>query len=411
MSNKTSSNPKVSIITYVFVNHGNNRLKLFQENLDSVAKQKYCSYEHVIIDDGSVVNIEPLIKMYPNTVYVRKEQSGITASSNTFNKALESASGEYVAILSSDDLHVDDSIEIMAQALDENPSWQAVTGAAIYSVDDEVKQVFLPSNDATVNNLAEYGCFINGCAIMFRKSVFKKIGMPPHFAASAADFDLWLRVAHIGPIGYISNIVVDYRDHSDSTRKKTAMPRQLKPKLYEYGYYNYHKSARIMFVISSALKRQVTIKSSSKPAKLHGSQVYIGNQKYGLELREFLKLKPYLKAIRNTQFKTKYLREVISQEYLSVLKKISDTGGIVYDSVNPVSVVLSHFLSPEVKQTLNLQDDYRCSYYTEYFNWGFLDKINAEDEDVKFLALEGMVNKDQNCNYIDGIEYKAKKSY
>ena len=198
---------KVSIITYVYVDSANNRLQLFRENLESVARQKYPSYEHVVVDDGSKVDIEPLVGLYPNTVYVRKDQSGITGSSYTFNAALENTKGEYIAILSSDDLHVDHSIEVMVNALEKNPDWLAVCGSAIYSTNDVKQLIFMPEHEATVENLATYGCFINGCAVLFRKSMFKKIGMPPHFAASAADFDLWLRAASIGKIGYISNIV------------------------------------------------------------------------------------------------------------------------------------------------------------------------------------------------------------
>ena len=394
---------KVSIITYVYVDGNNSRLQLFRENLDSVSRQKYSSYEHVIVDDGSKIDIKSLIDLYPNTVYVRKNQSGITASSHTFNTAIKNTQGSYIAILSSDDLHLDNSIEVMAKALDENPNWVGVCGAAIYSVNNERQIIFIPSYEATVENFAQYGCFINGCAVMFRKSIFKEIGMPPHFASSAADFDLWIRLAHLGKIGYISNIVVDYRDHSDSTRKKTVMPRQLRPKEYESGYYKYDKSTRIIFVISSAIKRLKKIKSSINPAIQTENRVEVAGNTYYLPHNEFEKLLPFLHKARNLEFKKDYLKKMINVEYKKVLNIIDEVGEVTFDSINPVSVVLSHFLEPTTKQNLNIQEDYKVIFYTEFFNWGYLDVLNAENEEISYLGLEGMVNKPDQLSYIDGL--------
>ena len=397
---------KVSIITYVYVDSSNDRLRLFRENLESVACQKYSSYEHVVIDDGSKVNIEPLINLYPNTVYVRKSQSGITASSHTFNMALENAKGEYVAILSSDDLHLEHSIQCMAKALDENPNWLAVCGAAIYSTNDVRQMVFLPEHQPTVENLANYGCFINGCAVMFRKDIFKKIGMPPHFAASAADFDLWLRIASLGKIGYIQNIVVDYRDHPDSTRKKTAIPKGLKPKEYEVAHYNYEKPARIMFVINSAIKRLSEKKQPAVLAQQQFNEVECGRKKYSLPYDEYQKLQASLKKIRNKQFITEYMTRDIGMDYAEVIRLVDDLGGITFKSIDPVSVILSHCLHPSTKQVVILPEDYKNNAYIEYFNWGYVDAIEASYNDISYLGLEGMVNN-ENLEHLDGIRCRS----
>lgn len=393
---------KVSIITYVYVDNSNDRLKLFRENLESVAAQKYPSYEHVVVDDGSKVNIKPLVGLYPNTVYIRKQQSGITGSSYTFNMALENTRGEYVAILSSDDLHLEHSIQCMVDALEQNPDWLAVCGAAIYSTNDVKQMVFLPEHQPTVENLAQFGCFINGCAVMFRKSMFKQIGMPPHFAGSAADFDLWLRAASIGKIGYISNMVVDYRDHPDSTRKKTAIPKGLKPKEYEIGHYTYEKPARIMFVINSAVKRLCTVKNPKQTAEQSFNTVKCHNQEYHLDYSEYAKLQASLKKIRNNQFVTTYKQSQMSAEYAKVVELIDEIGSITFTSLDPVSVVLSHCLSPSTKQKIILPKDYKYNSYVEYFNWGFVDEVEADESDINYLGLVGMVNK-QNYAYIDGL--------
>ena len=401
-----NQNPKVSIITYVYVDSSNDRLKLFRENLESVARQKYPSYEHVVVDDGSKVNIAPLIALYPNTVYIRKDQSGITASSHTFNMAVENTHGEYVAILSSDDLHLEDSIECMVNALDENPDWIGVCGAAIYSTNDVKQMVFLPEYQPTVENLAMYGCFINGCAVMFRKSMLKSIGMPPHFAASAADFDMWLRAASIGKIGYIGNIVVDYRDHPDSTRKKTAIPKGLKPKEYEVNYYNYDKPARIMFVINSAIKR-LSHKREAKGevVQKHHRLTYQGKE-ITLSYGEYDKLQADLKKVRNKQFIQNYLTSTISEEYAKAIAMINKAGSITFHSIDPVSVILSQCLDPSTQQKVILPQDYKNNAYIEYFNWGFVNEVEADAEAIRYLGLEGMVNN-ADCEFMDGIRCRT----
>lgn len=397
---------KVSIVTYVYVDNTNHRLELLRENLESVANQKFKSYEHVIIDDGSKIDIQPLVELFPNTVYIRKDQTGITASSHTFNLALTSAKGEYIAILSSDDLHLEHSIENLVKALDDNHDWIAATGAAIYSTDNVKKRVFLPSYEATLDNFSTYGCFINGCSIMWRMDCFKEMGLPPHFASSAADFDMWVRLAQYGRIGYISNVVVDYRDHSDSTRKKTEMPRQLKPKEYEIDYYNYHKCIRVVFVLSSAVKRSVSTRSFNRPAKQYANSIDIDGVKHKLPYSEFNKLLPFLKTARNISFKSNFFKNTLSNDFKEVINLIDGVGEVHYTSLNPISVLISHFLKPETRQSLKLQADFKTSFYTEFFNWGFLDKLEATKEDISYLGLDGMVNNQVSLGIGNGLKHK-----
>lgn len=92
----------------------------------------------------------------------------------------------------------------------------------------------------------------------------------------------------------------------------------------------------------------------------------------------------------------------MSAEYAKVVELIDEIGSITFTSLDPVSVVLSHCLSPSTKQKIILPKDYKYNSYVEYFNWGFADEVEADESDINYLGLVGMVNK-QNYAYIDGL--------
>lgn len=100
---------KFSIITMT-----HNRAHLIGETIESVLKQTYQDFEHIIIDDGSTDNTEEIVNAYikksnGKIVYIKKNRIGFL--SKLRNIGLKFASGEIICILDSDDLWKNNKLE------------------------------------------------------------------------------------------------------------------------------------------------------------------------------------------------------------------------------------------------------------------------------------------------------------
>ena len=105
---------KVSVIIPTY-----NRSKLVVETLRSVLDQTFVDKEIIIVDDGSTDDTEAALAPYLDRInYFRQENQGVNAARNT---ALDLATGEYIALLDSDDLWMPFKLELEVAVLDENP--------------------------------------------------------------------------------------------------------------------------------------------------------------------------------------------------------------------------------------------------------------------------------------------------
>lgn len=239
--------PKVSVITFVYVNAVNGREPLFKECLESIAMQKYPNYEHIIIDDGSDIDIKPLVDSFPNTKYIKKDGSGILSSTKTFNMGHEIADGKYCIYLPSDDLHFNDTIEGMVLAMEEDSNCQMAIGKAVYEYSDGRITSWSPNKENIENNMYS-GNYVNGCAVMWKKSDLLLELLPPYYTGFCSDYDIWCTLTKLGKIIYPDVNVVKYRQADDSTRNKTRSRFITSPRIQDSNFFQYSKEARLGFV-------------------------------------------------------------------------------------------------------------------------------------------------------------------
>jgi len=214
--------PKVSIITYVYCSKTNGRLRQLKENIESISSQKYPSYEHIIVDDGSEIDISE-VKNFPNVIYYKKDHTGITNSTKTFNFGLKRMTGKYGMILSSDDVHLSNTILTLVNFLEKHSNYVAVTGNVIHQTllpNGTVKsqRMIIKKDSLPIEkSLLSKNC-VNACATMFRKDSLDKIELPPDQTGFAADYDLWVRLSEVGKFFRLPNMLIKYRNFGNATR-------------------------------------------------------------------------------------------------------------------------------------------------------------------------------------------------
>jgi len=95
----TKSKPLITVITCVLNNE-----KYLQECFDSLKKQNYKNYEHIVIDGGSTDRTIDIIKKNETNIdfWISEKDKGIY---DAFNKGMGYARGEYLGFLNSDDVY------------------------------------------------------------------------------------------------------------------------------------------------------------------------------------------------------------------------------------------------------------------------------------------------------------------
>ena len=92
--------PKISCITVCF-----NSADSIVDCLQSVNKQQYRDFEHIIIDGNSTDSTLKLIEEYsePNTMVFSSKDKGVY---DAMNKGIETSTGDIICFLNSDDYYI-----------------------------------------------------------------------------------------------------------------------------------------------------------------------------------------------------------------------------------------------------------------------------------------------------------------
>ena len=226
---------KVSVFTYVYVTRSNGRLKLLRECIQSVADQQFPSYEHVIVDDGSEVDLEHYIKRWKckNVRVIKNKHTGIRFSAEPLRTCLRNLKGKYAILLSSDDKQNTGCLRALSRYLDKHPKVIAVEGGHVKTYNGKRRKKLVRRNGNANRELITRNT-VNACACMFRTSVLKKIKLPEDEGGFAADYDLWLKISEHGLIHRIPNMVLIYRCHKDATRKITGPDKKYRAKCLNF---------------------------------------------------------------------------------------------------------------------------------------------------------------------------------
>ena len=198
----------VSVVMPVY-----NDEKYVGEAIESILNQTYADFEFIIIDDASTDRSYQIILDYARqdrriNILRHKKNQGISASRNT---GLKFASGEYIAVMDSDDISLPDRLQIEADFLQNNLNYGVVASTA-YEIDKNGKTTQLMDGtigDINFKNFETTNPIIHGSA-MYRKECIEYVGMY-YQIDGAEDYDLWIRIAARYKIKNLTSPLYKYR--------------------------------------------------------------------------------------------------------------------------------------------------------------------------------------------------------
>ena len=206
---------KVSVIIPTF-----NRFSLISRAIDSVLKQTIKPFEIIVVDDGSSDNTSTFIKNnYKSVKLIKQNNLGVSKARNV---GIKNSSGDWIALLDSDDEWKKNKLEIQIKSLSEYD---------YYSV-CHTNEIWI-RNGIRVNQKKrhqKYGgdifdkcldiCRISPSSIIFKKNIINEVGWFDEGLSICEDYDLWLRITANFKILFIDKpLVIKYGGHSDQLSK------------------------------------------------------------------------------------------------------------------------------------------------------------------------------------------------
>ncbi len=223
------NNPLVSVICLCY-----NHAPYVTEALNSVLSQQYNNIELIIADDcssdTSVAEIQNWLTNHPHIVFLKNEKN--EGNTQTFNKALALAKGEYIIDLAADDVMLPDCVTKQLETFRTsryqnlglvygNPELIDEKGQHIgyyFSVNSQ-KKVISPRETGNIYlSVLRGGNSVCSVSSMVKRSVLNELGGYDSTLAYE-DLDLWIRLSRKYEVDFIDAVIFQKREISTSLGK------------------------------------------------------------------------------------------------------------------------------------------------------------------------------------------------
>jgi glycosyltransferase involved in cell wall biosynthesis len=189
--------------------------------VESILAQDFTDFEFVIVDDGSTDATPQTLRSFAAgdscIRIVTGPSAGIVAALNT---GLAAARADLVARMDADDIALPNRLRLQHEHLAAHPDCVAV-GSRILLIDSEgwpIREMCEERTHEEIDaaNLRGGGAAMNHPAVMFRVPAFRAVGGYRQEMIYAEDLDLWLRLAEIGRLYNLPQVLMRYRMHAKS---------------------------------------------------------------------------------------------------------------------------------------------------------------------------------------------------
>lgn len=210
-----------------------NRASFLAEALDSVLRQDYGRLEPsphpieiLVVDDGSEDDTPAVAERYGGRVTcLRRPHRGVSAARNA---GIESARGEFIAFLDSDDLWLKNKLRAQMSYLEAFPE-------ALMCGTEEIWM----RNGVRVNPRFRHRkpsgwifdkslplCLLSLSSAVFRRKVFDELGRFDETLPACEDYDFGLRLALRHPVHFLSSpLIVKRGGHPDQLSRQWGLDR------------------------------------------------------------------------------------------------------------------------------------------------------------------------------------------
>lgn len=205
--------PAVSVILPVY-----NARRFVVEAMRSILDQTFTDFEFIVIDDGSTDDSFRIVKEAaagdPRLRLVRQENQGVSAAAN---RGMELARGEFLARMDADDISLPTRLEKQVAFLRGHPD-HVLVGSRVLFIDEaglplfEMPGLKFTHEEIDAGMLAVEWTILQP-AVMMRAAAVRKVGGYRRDLRIHEDHDLFLRLAEVGKVANLPEVLLKYRQH------------------------------------------------------------------------------------------------------------------------------------------------------------------------------------------------------
>jgi len=187
------------------------------EAIQSALDQIYPIRKVIVVDDGSedrsAAIVEEAFRAEPRVQVVRAAHGGLPYARNI---GIRNSEAEFIAFLDSDDLWHPEKI---VRQMDEFQSDEGVllVSCGFHDIDEEGRRIpgkVHARHSGWVHDVLLGGNFLSGgSAAIVRRDVFERVGLFDERLSYAEDWDMWLRIAKVGPVTMMDADLFGIRRH------------------------------------------------------------------------------------------------------------------------------------------------------------------------------------------------------
>ncbi|MDQ3089309.1 MAG: glycosyltransferase, partial [Acidobacteriota bacterium] len=301
---------KVSVIIPTY-----NYAHFIGEAIESILAQTFPLSEIIVVDDGSTDNTEQIVAKYGNKVrYIKQENSGVCAARNF---GVKNSSGDFIAFFDADDICFPAKIEKqMAKFAEDAKIGLVHCGMREFDLQGNTIRYHLEGRKegwiADEILLLMPVITASGSSIMVSREAFNAVGGFDTNLTVGEDWDFCYRVARKFKVGFVPEILVDYRYHGKNTHLNLMkMERSMKIafekafdtddekilRLRQKSYGNFYKTLAGSYFTAGNYQR--FIRYSLKSLRLMPENIYYFS---GFPLRKIRRNRENTKIINEVNF-------------------------------------------------------------------------------------------------------------
>jgi len=206
--------------------------------VESVLSQTFTQFEFLIIDDGSTDGSLNILREYARADgrirLVTRPNKGLTV---TLNEGISLAKGEYLARMDADDICMPRRFERQLGYMKDHPECVLV-GSRVELMDPEglpIREMCLEQTHEEIDAAhLNRGWPVVHPAAMIRLSALKQVGGYRDEFNTLEDLDLFLRLAEVGKLANLPDVLLHYRQHFASvTHSREQKQNEIRQAIYD----------------------------------------------------------------------------------------------------------------------------------------------------------------------------------
>jgi glycosyltransferase involved in cell wall biosynthesis len=198
-----------------------NRAGVLPRALDSVISQSHAADEIIVVDDGSTDETEAVIRSaYLDITYLKQNNLGVSAARNL---GIRHATGDWIALLDSDDSWLPEKLEAQRDRLLQDPDHRLC----------HTEEIWIRNGNRVnqMNKHRKYGgdiyshclplCVISPSSAVIHHSLLEDVGLFDEELPACEDYDLWLRICSRESVLFVETPLINkFGGHEDQLSRK-----------------------------------------------------------------------------------------------------------------------------------------------------------------------------------------------